>query len=124
MRHPAAIAVLLLGCGTEPAPGGPAVVDSGAPAGCHVDTGGGALPAPTWADYGAPFFATWCQSCHATGAPQRYGAPEGIAFDTRADVAAQKALIADSVLTRASMPPGGGLSPREKAELEALLCAL
>ena len=100
------------------------MVDSAAPEDCAIDTGAGALPPPTWAEFGAPFFATWCQSCHASDAPQRYGAPEGIAFDTRADVAAQKGLIADSVLGRGTMPPGGGLGHREKADLEALLCSL
>jgi len=124
MRLPTAITVLLLGCSAEPDAAEPAVADSAAPAACAVDTGAGALPPPTWAEFGAPFFATWCQSCHASDAPQRYGAPEGIVFDTRAEVAAQKGLIAASVLERSAMPPGGGLGPREKAELEALLCSL
>ena len=124
MRLSSAIAVLVLGCGSDPDAAGPAVTDSAAPVLCAVDTGAGMLPAPTWAEFGVPFFSTWCQSCHAADAPQRYGAPEGMDFDTRADVVAWKSTIADSVLTRGVMPPGGGLSPRERAELEALLCSL
>lgn len=99
---------------------GAPVGDTAAEVGCGSDTGG----VPTWAGFGDAFFTTWCQSCHATDSPQRYGAPEGVVFDRRDDVVRQRVAIADSVLTRGSMPVGGGLSDAERAQLEALLCAL
>lgn len=112
--------VLGLACAGGPAAGVGRAVDPATPA-CVDDTGG---PAPTWAEFGEPFFLTWCQGCHATDSPQRYGAPAGVAFDTPADVRAQRERIADSVLVRSTMPVGGGLGDAERADLEAFLCAL
>lgn len=108
---------LLPACGgTSPA------ADTAVPAAaCTGDTG---APAPTWDTWAEPFFTTWCQPCHASDAPQRYGAPEGATFDTEADAHAQAAAIQATVLDGGSMPVGGGLSSQDKAQLAAWLCAV
>lgn len=98
--------------------------DSAVPAApaCAADTGG--EPAPTWAEWGAPFFTGWCQPCHASDAPQRYGAPPTATFDTEADARAQAAAIRATVLDARTMPIGGGLSDGDRARLDAWLCAI
>ena len=47
------------------------------------DTGPCAQPTVTWDSFGQSFLITHCQGCHASTSPQRYGAPEGISFDTQ-----------------------------------------
>ena len=88
---------------------------------CATDTGGAA---PGWQDWGAGFFGTWCQPCHATDAPQRYGAPEGVAFDDAAQAVAQADAIRRVVLEQERMPVGGGLSAADRDRLAAWLCAV
>ena len=121
MRFLPGLLVLVVSCAPDPAA---SVNVAGPPLDTGTDPACDEPDLPTWENWGEGFFVTWCQSCHAADAPQRYGAPEGMDFDTRADVVARKSTIADSVLARGVMPPGGGLSPRERAELEALLCSL
>ena len=121
MRLSSAIAVLVLGCGSEPDAADPAVMDSAAPVLCAVDTGAGMLPAPTWAEFGVPFFSTWCQSCHSRTTPQRAGAPEGVDFDSASDVQQAEAAIRRTVLESRSMPVGGGLPEADLHDLDRLL---
>jgi cytochrome c5 len=105
-----------LGC-VEPQYGTlPPVRDTGGP--CVPDTGGGH---PTWASFAGPFFRRQCASCHAATAPERFGAPEGVTFDTEAEVLAQRAAVERVVLTAETMPPGGGVSDAERDGLRAYL---
>lgn len=76
---------------------------------------------PTWQDWGEGFFVTWCQSCHSRSTPQRAGAPEGVDFDTRADVRAAASAIRRTVLDDASMPVGGGVPEDDRVALDLLL---
>ena len=84
------------------------------------DTGGGpcdGLPAVTWSGWAQGFFRGYCTSCHSRTASDRWGAPEGIDFDTEADVVGRAAQIRSAVLDRQSMPVGGGVI---EADLELL----
>lgn len=94
--------------------------DSGAPA-LPQDTGDGGpcdgLPNVTWNGWAQGFFRGYCTSCHSQTASDRWGAPEGIDFDTEADVVGRAAQIQSAVLERQSMPVGGGVV---EADLELL----
>ena len=77
-----------------------------------------------WTHWGSPFFRTWCSGCHGAEAPERYGAPEWLVFDTEAQVYTHRDVIRSSVLERQSMPLGGGLPTQEAASLDLFLrCA-
>ena len=79
---------------------------------------------PTWESWGEAFFVTWCQSCHSRTTPQRAGAPEGVDFDSEADVRASAAAIRRTVLDFGTMPVGGGLEDADRDALDLLLrCA-
>lgn len=103
MGHDGDVLFFLLSCGADP-PAEP------------VDCSG-----PTWTDFGAGFFRTWCQSCHSATTPDRAGAPEGLDYDTYEQVVAGAETIRDAVLVRGSMPLGGGVYDADLAQLEAFL---
>ena len=82
-------------------------------------------PGVTWENWGEGFFITWCQACHSAISADRNGAPEGINFDTEAEVRTWTASIQHTVLEEGSMPMGGGLGDKDRALLEFLLaCGL
>ena len=118
--------LLLVACGGEgadapasPKPGGE---DSALVSGnCVTDTGGGY---PTWAGFGEGFFAGRCASCHAASAPERFGAPDTVTFDSEDDVLRQLDAVQRVILDDASMPPGGGLHPDELDRLAVYLDCL
>lgn len=61
----------------------------------------------TYADFGAPFLATWCQSCHGSQSLDRRGAPGEFIFDTQAQVQHHRERIfVRSAAGNDSMPPG------------------
>ncbi len=95
------------------------VADSGP--GCILDTGGGH---PTWANFGDPFFLTYCDSCHAETSPNRFGAPDGLYFDTEAEVLTDAAAIRSAVIDNQTMPLGGGLPPEDLATLDNYLSCI
>ena len=70
----------------------------------------------TWLTVGRPFFRTYCTSCHAADADERFGAPEDVNFDTQEDVRNYEERIAIRVLDEGTMPLGGGI-PEEDLEL-------
>ena len=74
-----------------------------------------------WEYFGDPFFTTYCRSCHSSDAPNRFGAPESINFDTYASIVEQANIIRDSVIVRESMPKGGGISQNELDALDEFL---
>ncbi len=88
---------------------------------CPEDTGGGY---PTWSGFGESFFAGRCASCHAESAPDRFGAPEGVTFDTEDDILRQLEQVQRTVLDSPSMPPGGGLREEEVERLASYLACL
>jgi hypothetical protein len=76
----------------------------------------------TWATFGEGFTLNYCQVCHASTAPDRFGAPETITFDTEAEALA----LSDRILARATgvdadMPPGGGVPADHLILLECWL---
>lgn len=99
---------------------------SGAPeadtAGCTADE-----RAVNWENFGVPFFAGYCRACHSATSvgEDRYGAPEGLDFDSLEQVRALKGSIHDTVLVDATMPIGGGVDPESLTLLPTLLeCGL
>lgn len=75
-------------------------------------------PRQTWETFGAGFMTAQCQPCHASTAPDRFGAPEDVVFDTEDDAW----IWADRVLARATgeepdMPPAGGPTPIDRERL-------
>jgi len=82
-------------------------------------------PGVTWESWGEGFFMTWCQPCHSATTLERNGAPEGVDFDTEANIVFWAESIRRTVLEQGSMPIGGGLSKDDAVLLEALLdCGL
>jgi len=78
-------------------------------------------PAYTWDTWGAGFFASYCRSCHSAATPNRRGAPEGVDFDTEAQVRTWAAAIARSALDDSTMPIGGGVPAADLERLRAWL---
>jgi uncharacterized membrane protein len=79
----------------------------------------------TWDGWAAGFMLSQCQPCHASETPNRYGAPASVTFDSLEDCREQAGAIEDAVLTRASMPPAGGITDDERALLARWLdCGL
>lgn len=74
-----------------------------------------------WANYGDGFFTEYCQGCHASGAGERFGAPQDVVFDEEADVLDQFDVIRREVLDEQTMPPGGGVPDDELALLRQYL---
>lgn len=62
-----------------------------------------------WANFGDGFFGNYCRACHSVYAPERYGAPEGIDFDTIEDVRTYAGMIRSAVIENQTMPVGGGV---------------
>ncbi len=105
---------------TESAPPAETAVTAEAPS-SPTDTADGVCagaPQVTWNSFGAGFILESCQGCHATTAPERYGAPEGVVFDTVEHCWDQ----ADRILARAAgvsptMPPQGGTTEDDRTLL-------
>ncbi len=66
-------------------------------------------PAVTWVSFGDGFFSTYCRSCHSAETQDRFGAPEGIDFDTPDQVRTFTESIRRVTLTDGTMPVGGGV---------------
>lgn len=111
----------LAACGGAQAPTGPTgatAADTGAMPAPTVDTGPcGGAPVVTWENFGAGFVTQHCQACHASTAPDRHGAPEGVVFDTESDVAAHGERVRVRALDVGDMPPLGGVSDDDRARL-------
>ena len=61
----------------------------------------------TFTSFGKPFFDGWCQSCHASNAASRNGAPGQYTFDTRDDAYRwRERIYARAGDDNASMPVG------------------
>ena len=113
--------VLLLGCPQPDVSDVSPTDDTSAWTGTSCDSS----PSVTWENWGRAFLTTHCQGCHASTAPDRYGATEGVYFDTLADLRAWNERVRVRVLEQEDMPPAGGLSDDEKFLLGVLLdCGL
>jgi len=79
------------------------------------------LPTVTWEGWSDGFFKTWCRACHSAATTDRNGAPEGMDFDTEAQVVENASLVRYSVLDEERMPLGGGLYKEDLYLLEVYL---
>jgi hypothetical protein len=77
----------------------------------------------TWEGWAGGFFATYCRSCHSITTPDRQGAPEGVDFDTQANVDRQLDAVWRVVLEDERMPVGGGVFPDDLLLLRHYLCS-
>lgn len=116
------------------AAGGLAFLALAIPSGCDDHIIGQGIPLTTtctrepaldWENFGDGLVGHWCRGCHSVELRegQRAGAPPGVDFNSYEDVQ----LWADRISARAveseSMPPAGGLSDTERAQLgEWLRC--
>ena len=76
---------------------------------------------PSYEEWTQGFLMSKCQSCHASTAANRYGAPEPVTFDTYEQVDNWRSSIARTVLDEQSMPPSGGVTDEERILLELWL---
>jgi cytochrome c5 len=75
----------------------------------------------TWASWGEAYFGTYCDACHAADSPNRFGAPEGISFDTVAEARTWAPRIRARVLDDQTMPLGGGVNENDLYLLDVYL---
>ena len=69
--------------------------------------------APTYTEWAHGFFRGKCQSCHASTAPNRHGAPDHVTFDTYQQIEPWLDAIEWTVFEQSSMPPSGGVTEEE-----------
>ncbi|GDX78378.1 hypothetical protein LBMAG42_01890 [Deltaproteobacteria bacterium] len=83
-------------------------------------------PSVSWDGFAHGFVTTYCTSCHSVNNTQhRYEAPEGVDFDTEADVVRQAERVRARVLDDATMPIGGGVYEADLVLLDTYLtCTL
>lgn len=145
MRAAALVALgLVAACGEEPCPAGSYRADNGLCtldpvdtgraaavrySACDLDTGLYEDPVSvdatlTWAAFGQGFVTTYCTSCHAAGTANRRGAPDGVDFDSEADLIAWGERVRARVLDEGTMPLGGGVLSEDLALLDRYLCRL
>ena len=80
-------------------------------------------PPLTWDTFGHGRMKIHCAGCHSslyTGG-QRKGAPDGVDLDTLDGVVLWVDRVLDRTIDRRDMPPGGGLSDEDLADLEEWL---
>jgi len=66
----------------------------------------------TYENFGGPYFASYCNSCHSAPDGQRNGAPDDETFGTLADIRAHKDIIfVNAAATNDAMPPGPDAPP-------------
>lgn len=79
----------------------------------------------TWQAVGRPLFRTYCTACHSAETPERFGAPEGVDFDTKEQVIEWYDRIYSRVLDEGTMPLGGGVPDDDLLLLrDYLVCGL
>jgi hypothetical protein len=79
-------------------------------------------PLESWETFGRGFVTTHCQGCHGSAAPDRYGAPEGVTFDTQEETLTHKAqILATAASDEPTMPPTGGTSEDDRQRLRIWL---
>ncbi len=82
-------------------------------------------PAVNWDSWAQGFFRGYCTACHSRAVQDRWGAPEGIDFDTEADVYSLRLQIQSAVLDTNRMPVGGGVLEEDLMLLQIYLsCGL
>lgn len=111
--------LLLVACNPEKhPPDAQADTGDGWPVACSDEER--ALPV-TWRLTAQPFLLTYCSACHAAGSPNRFGAPEGVTFDTEAEAIAWAPRIRARTVELGDMPVGGGVIEEDLRAIEAWL---
>ena len=73
----------------------------------------------TYNNFGKSFMTHGCQGCHASTAPDRYGAPIEVVFDTLDLVWDQAAtILAVAAGDQPTMPPQGGVTVDDRIKLK------
>ena len=76
------------------------------------------VPVVDWDNFGHGFLIESCQGCHARTAPERFGAPQDVFFDTVQDAWARADDILDTVTGEdPTMPPRGGVTEDDRTRL-------
>ncbi len=75
----------------------------------------------SWEGTARPILLTYCAACHAAASPQRFGAPEGVSFDTEDEARTWGARIRARTIDIGDMPVGGGVFANDRFLLEAWL---
>lgn len=79
-------------------------------------------PIATYETFGKGFMTQNCQTCHASTQTDREGAPDGVYFDTAAQVWELKdRVLARSATATPEMPPLGGTTDDDRYLLEVWL---
>jgi uncharacterized membrane protein len=112
-----ALFLVILACGDAEETGILIENETGDWSGYACDT----APSVTWENWGRGFFTTHCQGCHASTSPDRYGASEGVYFDSLADLRVWSERVRVRVIEDEDMPPAGGLTEDDRFLLETLL---
>ncbi len=109
-----------LACGTKPA----AQTEETQTPGHHdsgwlSDTGGcSAHPIVNYNNFGEGFILHYCQGCHASTTPNRYGAPEEVTFDTVEQVWTwQERILERAAVEPPTMPPAGATNVDDRTRL-------
>ena len=95
--------ILLLGCGRD------------------GDTGVDCREPPTYDSWVRGFLEGKCQSCHASTAPNRHGAPPNVTFGSEVSATEWSERIYITIFEEGSMPPSGGVTQDERILLEQWL---
>ena len=85
------------------------------------DTGVDCRQPPTYDNWAQGFLGGKCQSCHASTAPNRHGAPPNVFFDTEEAAMEWSERIYVTIFEEGSMPPSGGVTNDERILLEQWL---
>lgn len=99
--------------------------DGGGDTAAAVDPMCADAPVVTYETFGAGFLAENCQSCHASTATDREGAPDHVTFDTVEDVWKHRTRVLGLAASEApTMPPLGGTTAEDRERLRIwLTCA-
>ena len=72
----------------------------------------------TWESFGEGFLIESCDVCHAATAPDRFGAPEGVSFDTVEQAWSwSERILARSAGEDPDRPPMGGVEEEDRTRL-------
>ena len=85
------------------------------------DTGIDCRQPPTYDTWVQGFLEGKCQSCHASTAPNRHGAPASVFFDSEEAAIAWSDRIYSTIFEEGSMPPSGGVTNDDRILLEQWL---
>ncbi len=109
------VLLLMLACGEHPSTQDSLLEADTRPESCD------SAPPVTWANWADGFFSSYCRACHSSGTAERYGAPEGVDFDTLADVIQWRERIQVRTLEAEDMPVGGGVYDEDLELLQVWL---